>query len=239
MFASRSKSAASGDVADTSPSVRFRDAAPEWAQRTDKLAELTAREAELIEKLRPLNEALARTGEFSVGIQRIHQKQTTEVEQHSPAVQRLLGDLTPPARSPAPFNLVEGPIKEKWREVSDELDAVRTAISVIHEPLKRAWLNGSAAYCERVAPDYRAVVADVCAALIAAAQAMLAHEKFLKDLREQGVAWGMLKPISISGLGLGSPLEATSELSRMLKWAVECGHLPAENIPREFAARRR
>jgi hypothetical protein len=221
------------------PRPRFRETAPVWARLTDKLAELTAREAELIEQLRPLNERLARTGQFEAGFGHIKPKRddapVAEID-HSPAVKKLLGDLAPPPLAPVQFRITEGPDKAKWREISDELDSVRSAIGVIHEPLKKAWLAGSADYCQHISPDYRAVAASVCASLIALGHAMVAHEKFAKDLREQGVAWGMLRPMAVSALG--SPLHADSEFSRVLKWAVECGHLHADDIPPEWAPHR-
>ena len=217
---------------------RFRTIAPEWAQLSDKLAELTAREAELIEELRPLNERLARNGGFSTGVVRrpVRSDKAPAAVDHSPAVKKLLGDLAPPAKQPEAFQINEDPDKTRWREVSAELDAVRTAIGVIHDPLRAAWLDGSAAYCQHVAPDYRAIAAAVCTSMIALGHALIAHEDFGKDLREQGVAWGMLRPISLSALG--SPTDPASEFIRALKWAIECGHLHADDVPAEWAAHR-
>jgi hypothetical protein len=218
----------------------FREAAPEWARLSDKLAELTATEAQLIEELRPLNEKLARTGQFSLGMVR-RQKPNEEdrsnvAVDHPPGVKKLLGDLAPPVKSKENFLVFEGPEKARWRELSEELDSVRMAISLIHEPLKKAWLDGSAAYCQHVAPDYRNIASGVCAALIALGRAVMAHEEFAKALRQQGVAWGMLRPVSLSALG--NPLDASSEISRALMWAIECGHVHVDDIPSEWAAHR-
>jgi len=220
------------------PRLRFRDAAPEWARLTEKLTELTAREATLIEELRPLNERMARKGEFSTGVVRrtVKSQDRPAPIEHSDAVKKLLGDLTPPPAAPHEYKIVENHDKAQWRLLSEELDTVRTAIGLIHEPLKKAWLDGSAAYCQHVGPDYRTIASGLCASLIALGQAVVAHEDFAKDLREQGVAWGMLRPMSIAALG--SPLKPDSEFTRVLKWAIECGHLHTNDIPTEWSAHR-
>jgi hypothetical protein len=217
---------------------RFRAIAPEWAALSDKLAELTAIEAKLIEEIRPLNERFAQRGDFATGFARSATKQDAPAKavDHAPNVKKLLGDLTPAPKAPAQRTVFESHDRKRWRQLAEDIDGVRTAISLIHEPLKKAWLDGSAAYCRHCEPDYRTIASSLCATLIALGHAMVAHENFAKDIREQGVAWGILKPMSLAALG--SPTDSSSEFSRALKWAIECGHLHIDDVPAEWAARR-
>src|ERR1019366_2434846 len=119
----------------------------------------------------------------------------------------------------------------RWLQLREQLDAVRTAISLIHEPLRKSWLDGSASYCDALAPEYRRIAGSVAAAAIELGVAMMAHERFADDLRSQGVARARLGPLPLSDLGMPTK---NSPFSRLLKAAVEYGYVHIDDVPTDW-----
>jgi hypothetical protein len=68
--------------------------------------------------------------------------------------------------------------------------------------------------------------------LLALGRATVAHNRFVEE-RLCGVRWGSLRPIRLANL-LGNPLDATSELRRVLAWAAENGRFDLLQIPEDW-----
>ena len=85
-------------------------------------------------------------------------------------------------------------------------------------------------------PEYQLVADRVCDAILALGEATLANEEFLADMRRQGAATSMLRPVlSQSPDDPGDPI---AKLRRLLLWASEGGGwFDAAGIPEAWRAR--
>jgi hypothetical protein len=152
--------------------------------------------------------------------------------------EHLIETAPPPPRS-------QHPDLPEFERLGEELHALTEAINVIRDRkkgaryslLEREHLQASQLYCDEIRPEYEALARSYCEALVALGQATTALHDFEQE-RLRGASWATLKPIAISEL-LGNPEEPTSELRRILAWAVEMGHFPEEKMPDRWVKRRR
>jgi hypothetical protein len=226
--------------------LTLREAAPEWAAISDKVASLCAREDELLAEMRPIQERVNRLRHAADSIPSSHnRKRAPEVIAASKEAAEILGALTPEPRTLPVFEFPVSEDVKRLGALTDEHSAVREALSLLRDVqkgerrsrLEQAHLEGSLKYCEAISPEYKAVADAYIAALVELGRATVAHNAFLKE-RLTGVAHASLRPIQTSP-GLGDPLDAASELRRLLTWAAECGRFNLKDIPDDWKGDRK
>jgi hypothetical protein len=254
MFASGAKEntippATPPDWAQTEPVKALCALAPRWAEIKTKGMELARRAAEIHSEIGTLKEPLAKSGEFdsfrvanemSTAALLAAQPPAKEIKA-SPGAAALLGALTPPPRAPAPyFKPRRSPDRERFDALGRELESIEEALALLNQvapgerrsEVENLYLDGCREYCEIVRPEYDAITARFCNALVALGEATVAYNDFVKE-RLVGIAWASLRPIQTSQM-LGDPLDQTSELRRLLTLAAERGHFNLADLPEDW-----
>jgi hypothetical protein len=239
------------------PRPTLRSVAPRWAALADKYAELMRRADEIgaemaqllkVERVTMRIEEKDPNGKLrgTITVKETIPLFSSElgstplppppVPEPSAKVVSILGKLLPNNREkPAP---VVGPIGERRARVNaltEELEAVREAIKLIEPEIRAAHLEGSADLCRALAPEYQIVADRVTRAIVELGEAAIEHENWLKELRLQGAASSMLRPVLVSALDeRGDPI---ARLRRLLEWAAEGGWFARSDIPGTWRAR--
>lgn len=223
----------------------LRSVHPEYARLSDRLQELVALEAELLDQVhkpQPGTETTLDVEGISLAEQSRRQAiswveqspkpKAFPVQRHPGAV-ALLGDLLPP---PVPEEVRQPEHRESWpgsaklKELGDLIEAAREAQKLIHPHLARARAEGSAKLCEMRKPEYQALVAKIADATKALGDLLVQHHGFIDELRCQGAAWSFLRPLNLEPFG--SVDDRSSVLRQVIADAIEAGHVPPEADPK-------
>jgi hypothetical protein len=216
--------------------------APEWVELSKAFQELCAREDELIARARGQKKDLDGSGLALFSEQNIAAIRTAAAEAGKPPrmfgasekAAALLGKFTP-APVAAPLPLAHEPkFAREARETNEDIAAVREAIAALRPQLTRAHLEGSARLCKQLTPEYSGIARRICVALVELGKAEMAHKQFMH--RHRGAERSTLRPVPTDSLG--NPLDQSSQLRRLLDWAIESGHFDFADLPAEWGARR-
>jgi hypothetical protein len=222
------------DIAPERPTLR--SIAPHWAELVDKWAEMQRREEAILAELAEINPQVAKAGGHSSAESMPRQSPAPQPTEHPSAVVELLGKLTPKREvRDIPRPAFVG-LKARAISLSQELDTIREARDVLLPEIRRAHLLGSAALCRALAPEYQIIADKVCDALLALGEAAVLNEEWLADLRRQGAAFSMLRPVLVRGPDeSGDPI---ARIRRLLEWAAEGGGwFDAAQIPTAWRKR--
>jgi len=156
--------------------------------------------------------------------------------EHPEKITSLLGRLTPKfEKRVAPFKPEWVALKARAAALSDERDAILTALDVIQPEIRREHMAGSAALCRALAGEYGTVAGKVCDALMALGEAAVEHDEWLAGLRKQGAAFGALRPVLVQSPDqFGDPVE---RIARLLEWAALGGWFDETDIPKSWKER--
>lgn len=134
--------------------------------------------------------------------------------------ERLLADGVLPLPTDAEIARLRGDLVT----LTDQLAVVRQAIELQRGVVQRERVRVSAAICQRLRPQHRAIVLRIATALEDLGAALEAERTFREALNDADVIYGHeLRPMPIPALGLLS--EPHSALSRWLAEAREAGLL--------------
>jgi uncharacterized membrane-anchored protein YhcB (DUF1043 family) len=218
----------------------LRSVAPEWAELSDKLAELLELERDLETKIAVNQKIINQSGLATFNQNNIIALQAATEAEGKPArtvggvskkAAALLGRFAPTPK-PAPAPLAQEPaISREQRDLGNEIKSVREAIEALRPQLTRAHLDGSAKLCELLRPQYGKLAARICAALVELGLAETAQREFTHKYRN--VARSALRVIHGTG-SLGDPRDYQSEIRRLLAFAAECGHYNLTDLPADW-----
>ncbi len=227
--------------------------APRWAEIKTKMLELSERKEALYAELRPLIEMLSRRGEFNS--LRVAERAMTQALaagappakeiKASPRAAALLGPLAPAPRAPEPpYTPVRGPDRDRFDEIVSEIVVIDEALALLAAPMpgKRRsevedmYLAGCEKYCEAMRPEFDAIVARFCAAVVELGKAKAEYDDFTKD-KLRGIAWTSLRPIDPLPL-VGDPTDPSSALRLALTLAAEHGHFDLASLPTNWKGRK-
>ncbi len=232
--------------ADTPAMQALCRVAPRWAEIRTKQGELSARKEALYAELRPLNRRLSARGEFnswvvaSEAADRARAAAAPPLKEirASPQAAALLGPLTPAPRAPpAPLTRAKSSDRARMDEIVAELAVIDEAFELLDPPvsgggrgqMEKLYLEGCRKFCDEVRPEYDALAAKFCAALVALGEATVEYNAFVRETL-RGIAWESLRPIRVSQL-LGDPLDPSSELRQLLALAAERRHFDPADLP--------
>jgi hypothetical protein len=202
-----------------------------YASLSSRWADLTKREDELTNTLRPLVAEIRAAGGYAErgGVPVRPAEGPTD---YKPGLRELVADILPfQPREPAPLSALEQQ-KAKAAEMSRELTNIAEAKRVLLPRLNRARAEASAAVCDAVRPDYAAIAERISSALIELGNAWGAHLVFLRELAAESVSTTTLQQMTIGDLD--DPL---ATIGRSLRRAVECGYCDPNDVPPEWLAR--
>jgi hypothetical protein len=228
---------------------------PVWGRLSAKLQEFCRREEEILQRIKEITAKQDHYGAIIApewvdgGPTRyngppINTDKPAKPEPPVPArVLALMGDLAPPpAPPPAPASTEvtytytrQG--DQELAELGKEYRDIGAAKDILHPLLKAAQDEGSRLLCEAYMPDYRAVAARVCSALVALGGAINAHQAFTQGMVDQGAVWSHLRPLDINSIvaAVGDPRNPQySSLRAWLGGAAEGGHFDMKMIPAEW-----
>lgn len=174
-------------------------------------------------------------------------KEVAEIVARNPKGFGIAGEIVHPPRGPAKS---AGPVEkllsafaptkavpqvgqrdadiERSRELSMEGDQLDDAMRVLSDRIAVLHRKASREYCERIVEEYRPLAANVANAVIALGEALEAHDEFTDELQRREIQWGYLLPVE---------RPRWRDILRILKSAVEGGHLDARAIPEEWGSR--
>jgi hypothetical protein len=162
----------------TAPRIDMRDD-PAYRRASEKLADLTARAAELEARRRAINEGL-------------HEAREGERDSLAARAALLLQDDAVP-RSPASEQLR---LRTDLGTIEDELAVVRRAIELQRETVAAEGARVARELCERARPQHRAIVGRIAAAVQALDAALAEEQAFRERFIDAGVPGftGYLRP---------------------------------------------
>jgi hypothetical protein len=184
--------------------------APKWAAIRSKQIELSELKEALLAESRPLVEQLSLSGAFS-SLQLANEAAAKAIAassslakpiEASPQAAALLGPLTPAPRAPdPPFRPWTSPDCARADEIIGELAAIDEALALLGAPMpgKRRsevedlYLAGCEKYCESLEPEFHAVVARFCAAVVELGKAKAEYNGFVEG-RLRGIVWDVAAP---------------------------------------------
>jgi len=229
----------------------MKDVGPVWAERRAKLAELYAREQELLDAIhKPRGGGVAGPAEggyrlvqegvslaeegrrHSIGwVDQLPKAKVMPKERHAGAVE-LLGSLLP---EQTPEELAPAQPRPSWPgkaeldALGEELEKVRFAIAYLTPETAKAHAEASKSFCEARRPEYAALVARMVEAVTLLGCAIIDHRNYLRDARLEGASVSFLRPVSTEQFGFVG--EAGTPLLRLIDDSIEAGHVPADSRP--------
>ena len=112
---------------------------------------------------------------------------------------------------------------------------VARAIELQTKVLKKEEPRASREICERIDPEYRAIVAGLAKSMIALGKAMMADITFFDALSGGGVMHGSLTRMNVTALG--DPRERNSRLAMWLQEAITFGVIDETTVPADWRER--
>lgn len=119
-------------------------------------------------------------------------------------------------------------------EIALRVRDIDDAVDILRRERETERNRASAVIRDRVAPQYKKLVGDLCRALVGAHQANVAYWQLIETLQNDGVATG--------GLGdhragfIGAPRDRNSQLAMFLGQCVKDGLFAQKDMPKELSA---
>lgn len=187
------------------------DVAPRIASEIEpKILELGTEKAALIAEQRELAVAETPSGDFL--------DQDRELR-----VAEILGKVPPKPRPTRSARMTE--IVQRVRDIDDALDILRRERETERN-------RAGAIIRERVAPEYKALVAELCRALVGAHRANALYWQLIETLQDDGVSTGSLGDHRAGFMS--SPRDTNSQLAIFLRECGRDGLFPSKEIPPEL-----
>lgn len=117
-------------------------------------------------------------------------------------------------------------------EIAERVRDIDAAVEILNREIEIERNRAAAIVRERVAGQHKALVGDICRALVGAHQANVAYWRLIETLQDDGVSSGSLgdhRPTFI-----GAPRDISSPLALFLKECSRGGLFPAQEIPSEL-----
>ena len=223
--------------APNTPTLTFREVAPEWATFSDKFFELSVHEEQLLTEMQAELRAMEQTVGASGGtLPPPHVQSGGSVPPPKPPkpieakVKELLTGVRIPEPEPElPAPDTESPYSKRMRSLAAEIGAVRDAKAMLQPLLFKAHIEGSRRYCDIRLAEYRAVATRLCDAMLELGDAVLAHDAFADRMISEGASYAYFKPLQPDVVG--DPRDRQSMVRTFLTWAAEAGHFDLSRIP--------
>ncbi|RWC17047.1 MAG: hypothetical protein EOS51_18125 [Mesorhizobium sp.] len=191
---------------------RLEDYSPQYAELVSKRAMLLAEGLELFRRSMAVAEELRGTREKS------WQPNVTE---KAIRVADLLGEPRPePPRDVAAMTTLED-IESRQRDIDE-------AVAELDRRIADERMKASAAIREKIAPQYRGLVTDICDRLIELHHAVARYEQFTDNLNARGIAWSGLLAMPCRFAGAQ---DRSSEVARYLREAADYKFIKSSKIP--------
>lgn len=214
----------------------LRECGPRYAKLHDRFMHLSAREDEIIARLRIFNaggkpvfssegEAVFRAVEAA--------RPVPMTPPQRPGVVAALGGVMAPSE-PKPLASANAPLTAEQRErldLSAELQDIRAAIVLIRSEMEREHFAATLVLVEKLGPSYEKIAAYYLSALIAFAKASEDYTAFIDSIKTS--AWSAFRPIMITNK-LGRATEYGSEINRILSAAIATGRLGPGDFPLDW-----
>jgi hypothetical protein len=217
---------------------------PAWGVLSDKVAELSRREDDITRRMQAIIADQAKRNAIiltSPGVETIVPPKPKKPL--AARVRDMLGDLAPtaePEATPAikpETKVIQTRIgDQELADLGTELQNIRAAVEILHPSLAAARVEGSKLLCAARMPEYTAVAARVCDALVSLGNAVIAHKRLTQEMTDDGADWSGFKPVDVNALALtlGDPQNRESRWHRVLAGAAEGGHFDLAYIPADW-----
>lgn len=200
-------------AAQANHSLRIEDYSPQYAELINKRAILLAEAVELAGRSMAVAEELRGLRDKS--------NNQPEVTEKAIRVAELLGEARPePPRDVAAMTSLEG-IESRQRDIE-------AAVAELDRRIDTERMKASAAIREKIAPQYRSLVVDICDRLIELHHAVARYEEFTDDLTARGIAWSSLWAMPCRFAGAR---DRSSDVARYLKEAADFKFIRSSKIP--------
>jgi hypothetical protein len=209
---------------------RIRDIYPRYADLLVRQSELLARQEAAYAEARPLAERGKRAMESWQA--QLPKPKAKPIVRHVGAV-ALVGDLISeqPAEElnpPAPRPSWDG--EDQLRELSAEAEAIQEALKLLAPELTNARRQHSLLVAKERGAEYQVIIGRVVDIVRGLGDAIQEHHAFLNEIRLDAVAWKHFRQVDLTAFG--SLDEDGSILMRLVRDAVERGHVSGDKIPK-------
>ena len=195
---------------EPAPPMRHPSDAPEVQEATAMLRDMTAQMKTCAIDVERLAKQTRKRGEPGS----VSETRTARLEQLQ------AGDFTPP---PPPRT----PVKIELREKRQELRTLEIAVARQARAVETAKAHASIEICETIGDEYRGLSQAIVDHWFALISAFDAHELFVSNLREEGVALGSLASLDLSKefrVVLGTPHNPTGAFGALVTSAKRNGY---------------
>jgi len=180
-----------------------------------KYAELVARKVELNERLRLAQDDVVRLTRSLAG------SDMEVVGEREQRIASLVGDPPPALKSP---------ILEKINTTKAEVAELKEAARLVDIRVREEWLKASAAVCELVQEQHRAIMLEMFSKASELHAVWVQHEALIDELRRAGVAISGLRSRSPDFCGR-HPSAKDAELACWMREMIEAGFVERSDLP--------
>ena len=117
----------------------------------------------------------------------------------------------------------------------DRMRVLRRAADLQRKKLAEEESRASREICERIEPEYLAIVAGLAKTMVALGKQMVAENAFFDALRSGGVRHGSLTRMNVRALG--NPRDRNSRLAMWLQEAITFGLIDEATVPADWRER--